>query len=448
LVCLRRPDLLDELNESPYEIAGVADFDLSLGILGEARKRGIFVTQNYTELLEKPDIDIILNLIPDKTVEAVIQQMKSDRAEVIHAFTSSFLHMFLEQTLVKRAITEMVSAVSRFLVGILDQRGFLGLTLRKVLEVTGAHGASLWVRRGNDFVSLQAKDLPTQIRQIAPSVGSGSFFDRLLERRRSLWIEDIAMEISSETKIMLEMGLQSLLMLPLIQDLEVKGALIVFDRRPSRYSREQVEAAEALAMLLPAVLEREGLRQGARELLIRDEVTELYNDVYFLDRLRSEIKRANRSESVMSLLYLAAGEQNATDHADLRMIRPYLRAIGSALMAALRDVDVPARQAGKDFVVILPETSLIDALKVGERVMARLSTVDVEGIGRRAIDFSIGVVSYPEHSANADELLDKAELAASLAAKRGKNQIRPFPTDHMALNGLCPDAIIRKYPAL
>jgi putative nucleotidyltransferase with HDIG domain len=130
------------------------------------------------------------------------------------------------------------------------------------------------------------------------------------------------------------------------------------------------------------------------------------------------------------------------------MIRPYLRALAADLMAAIRNVDVPARYKLNDFAVILPDTTAGEALTIARRLMERLSMARVEGIGERAVKLSIGAASCPEHAIQPKELLDNAELAAFLASREGHNQIRLFPTGRMELNGLTPEAITHKHPML
>ena len=89
---------------------------------------------------------------------------------------------------------------------------------------------------------------------------------------------------------------------------------------------------QCIGELLSQVLEREGIVYRTRDLLIRDELSGLYNDSYFMDRLRGEIRRASRNESSLSLLCIMLRPNGDTDEAELRMISPYLRAVAANLM--------------------------------------------------------------------------------------------------------------------
>ena len=97
----------------------------------------------------------------------------------------------------------------------------------------------------------------------------------------------------------------------------------------------------------------------------------------------------------------------------------------------LREVDVAFRQGGEEFVVLLPETDAyggaIVAERLGAAVRARPVTIDPrrpELADQIPITVSIGVAVYPEHGANAGDVLDAADAALYEAKKAGRNTYR------------------------
>jgi diguanylate cyclase (GGDEF)-like protein/putative nucleotidyltransferase with HDIG domain len=443
------PGLLHELDGAPVEVMAVADFDIRHESIQDAQKRGIFVSQDYTEVLERSDLDLILNLIPDKTVEAIIHQLKPDRAQVIHASTASFLGAYCTETIVRSAMVDILADLARLLSGFLDTMGFAGRTLQRIQEVSGVSGAALWMRQEEGFLLLKGLNLPPSFQSLHPSESEPGPFQQLMEERAPLWIRDLTSLPAGELRrAWTDPGFRSVLLIPLLREYEMQGALALFHSEVASFSKDAVHRLQVLTELLGQVLQRGGALQGPRDNLIRDELTGLYNDVYFLDRLKAEFKRAARRETPLSLLYITLRPQHTMDYADQMMIRPYLRAIAVDLMSAIRNVDVPARYKMNDFVVILPDTDPSSALSIAKRLMERLSMARLEGIGERGVNLSIGSASYPEHAAQPKELLDNAELSSFLAGREGQNQIRVFPTGRMELNGLTPEAITRKYPVL
>ena len=69
-----------------------------------------------------------------------------------------------------------------------------------------------------------------------------------------------------------------------------------------------------------------------------------------------------------------------------------LRAVGGAIVAAVREDDVPARYGGEEFVVLLRNPSPEVALEVGERVRGRgRRRSTCAGSACRAVSVSVGV---------------------------------------------------------
>ena len=68
-----------------------------------------------------------------------------------------------------------------------------------------------------------------------------------------------------------------------------------------------------------------------------------------------------------------------------------LRAVGGAIVAAVREDDVPARYGGEEFVVLLRNPSPAVALEVGERVRASVASLDLQRLGVPGVSVSVGV---------------------------------------------------------
>jgi len=92
------------------------------------------------------------------------------------------------------------------------------------------------------------------------------------------------------------------------------------------------------------------------------------------------------------------------------------------LKAEIRPSDFVARwRAGDEFFVLLPDTSVRQAVAIGERLCKAVQEVSREWLF--PITISAGVASYPEHGKTASGLLHQAEIALDRAKKMGKNQV-------------------------
>src|SRR5207244_5127795 len=70
-----------------------------------------------------------------------------------------------------------------------------------------------------------------------------------------------------------------------------------------------------------------------------------------------------------------------------------IRRVADAIRASLREYDVPARFGGDEFVVLMPETTLPEAMAVAERIRREVESIVLKGAdgSSPAASVSIGV---------------------------------------------------------
>lgn len=132
-----------------------------------------------------------------------------------------------------------------------------------------------------------------------------------------------------------------------------------------------------------------------KELSIRDNLTGLFNQRYFYERLEVEIERARRQDHPLSLLLFDVDHLKEYNdrHGHLEGDR-VLQAIGEVVRESTREyVDIGCRYGGDEFTVILPETSEEHARRVAERIRASFES--------RRFDhctLSVGLMTYRKDS--------------------------------------------------
>jgi diguanylate cyclase (GGDEF)-like protein len=102
-----------------------------------------------------------------------------------------------------------------------------------------------------------------------------------------------------------------------------------------------------------------------------------------------------------------------------------LREVADVLRHGVRDVDIVARYGGDEFIVILPETRLVEAAHVAERLRQTMSEHDFlseERLGIR-LTASFGVASFPETCSTEDELIRLADQAMYRVKNRTRNGV-------------------------
>jgi len=93
-----------------------------------------------------------------------------------------------------------------------------------------------------------------------------------------------------------------------------------------------------------------------------------------------------------------------------------LAGLGKLLLNTIRETDLAVRYGGEEFLILLPETDLIRASEIAERIRR---VVD-ESL---AVTVSLGVASYSPETNKQEKILEKADKALSLAKHNGRNRV-------------------------
>ena len=150
-----------------------------------------------------------------------------------------------------------------------------------------------------------------------------------------------------------------------------------------------------------------------------DPLTGLAN----LRALRKEIGKAlalhKRYAHPFALLVLDVdGLRRVNDSQGTQAGDRVLVQVALATRRTIRSVDVPARIAGDEFCVLVPDGTADSARALGERLAeaVRLETSTPDGAGPGV---AIGVVACPDHGEDVGALLDAADAAMYLAKAGG-----------------------------
>lgn len=161
-----------------------------------------------------------------------------------------------------------------------------------------------------------------------------------------------------------------------------------------------------------------------------DELTSLPNRRDMRGQLEAEFSRYQRSEQHFSVILLdidhfkTINDNYGHDAGDIVLIK-----FADALRDVCRKMDTAARWGGEEFLVLLPETSLVEALAMAERLRLRISRLEV-AYGNKTIRLtaSCGVCSI-NSAGDLGSLLKQADIALYQAKLRGRNIVVPQTGD-------------------
>jgi two-component system, cell cycle response regulator len=159
---------------------------------------------------------------------------------------------------------------------------------------------------------------------------------------------------------------------------------------------------------------------------LRDGLTKLFNKRYFLERLDSELKFAQRHNTTLSLLMIDLDHFNKINDTLGHLAGDeVLKATATALTKAVRNEDVVARFGGEEIAIILRSIPLEQAAHMADRLrkLVEGTVVDFSGKPLRAT-CSIGVANYPANLFKTpDELVEAADKALYRAKNSGRNRV-------------------------
>jgi diguanylate cyclase (GGDEF)-like protein/PAS domain S-box-containing protein len=98
-----------------------------------------------------------------------------------------------------------------------------------------------------------------------------------------------------------------------------------------------------------------------------------------------------------------------------------LKATASVLAEQARTYDLPARFGGEEFLVLLPESTLGDAMTIAQRIRTAVAAISVPGVARQ-ITVSVGISTWALGD-TPGELVSRADVALYQAKRRGRNRV-------------------------
>ncbi len=203
------------------------------------------------------------------------------------------------------------------------------------------------------------------------------------------------------------------------------------DREPPAETGAEQRFAETLAEHIGLALANLKLSEALRTQSVRDPLTGLFNRRYMEESLLRAVSGAARHNLPVAVLMLDLDRfkefNDARGHAAGDAL---LRDVGAFLQSHTRKEDVACRYGGDEFVVILPEVSLLAASLRADQIRQEFhKVIEAHGNGgETTITLSIGIAGAPEHGTTSKALLEAADAALYKAKRAGCDRVVIEPT--------------------
>ncbi len=172
-----------------------------------------------------------------------------------------------------------------------------------------------------------------------------------------------------------------------------------------------------LAPAMTKLIDNEQLKNMA----FKDSLTGLFNHRAFEQMLAVECDRVFRYGDTFSLIMLDIDWfKDVNDRYGHQAGDKVLRAVADKIKESVRKSDMVFRYGGEEFMVIMPNTGISNALKLAERIRRNIERMSI--IPGHKITLSQGLTQYKDGLSPSD-LVRKADIALYEAKNKGKNRI-------------------------
>lgn len=194
----------------------------------------------------------------------------------------------------------------------------------------------------------------------------------------------------------------------------------------SSFTEEEYTLFLRLISHASLAVEQLSLYQRLEELAVTDDLTSLFNSRYLNRSIEAEILRSKKYGTSVSLVFMDVDHfKDINDNFGHLVGSKVLVEMGELLMDMLRTADIVARYGGDEFVIVLPQTTLHNAMIIAERIRKAIEArVFMSSEGHTLhITASFGVASYPESSKSKETLLKLADEAMYSVKRRTRNAV-------------------------
>jgi diguanylate cyclase (GGDEF)-like protein len=162
------------------------------------------------------------------------------------------------------------------------------------------------------------------------------------------------------------------------------------------------------------------------ELATTDMMTKLKIHHFFQTALIEEKERALKNRLPLSLMMIDIDHfKNFNDTYGHQCGDIVLKNVAAIIKDTCRQIDVVARYGGEEMSVVMPRTTMEDALIAAERVRRNIEIARVKNRGiDLSVTVSVGVSQFdPEKDKETRDIIERADRALYLSKQNGRNRV-------------------------
>ncbi len=206
----------------------------------------------------------------------------------------------------------------------------------------------------------------------------------------------------------------------------IESGLIVVLRAITARVHAQRKLQQAYDQLQEKMVQISELQESVRAQAIHDALTGLFNRRYLEETLPRELASSRRRRAPMSVILLDVDFfKRINDTHGHQAGDRTLQALAGLLDDCTREGDIACRYGGDEFVLVLPDTPLQDAIDKAEALRQACRALDPKSCP--GVTISLGVACSPDHGDSGSTILLVADRALYRAKEGGRDQVHAGP---------------------
>jgi diguanylate cyclase (GGDEF)-like protein len=237
-----------------------------------------------------------------------------------------------------------------------------------------------------------------------------------------------SLELAGVQDVCDQLGMVSLLILPLADGTEHAGVLLLAQNQPQVWSPNDVLVLKTICDQILIALNNAGLRRLVKSLSVTDERSGLLKRASYLDLLMAETRRNAQQSTSLSILLLQFGERAAMlKEFGEAAIEALMQQIGQLFAANIRQNDLAFRYEATSIAIVLGETTEKEGILAAEklqRLVAQIKLPEKDDPVRFNAGLAEAVVRAEYDPVDiVTEVVNRAEQAVHLSVAQGAGKV-------------------------
>lgn len=294
----------------------------------------------------------------------------------------------------------------------MDIANIMDIVVQKTQLITNSDGASVELIEKSEIVYSAASGIAEKFLGLRLDIDN-SLSGECIIRKIPLISNDIEIDDRVNKNACRQIGINSMIVLPLICNNIVVGVLKVLSRKTNHYNEEAISILELMTGLIAAEMFN-AMKNDNSELLYKathDSLTGISNRSLFYDRLRQKLSRALRKNEEFGIISLDMdGLKEINDNYGHRAGDAAIKEIAFRIKNTIDKLDTVSRLGGDEFGIIVSNvTNRNDIISLINRIEYEVTKpFEFENL-KINLRISIGYAHFKEDGIDLEVLIEKAD---------------------------------------